>query len=126
MAGAKGEQTTRVHFFSHLLVGWAAHCGTNGISPQNPLTPSVLTPLYFPLPLSCDRRRQTSDSRITPAYSTHKNSPNSPEIKRQHPSLQRNCSLINLSVCVTHIFPSIEPLITSRKLLHLECFRPPC
>lgn len=46
MAGAKGEQTTRVHFFSHLLVGWAARCGTNRISPSLP-------PFSLPHPLVC-------------------------------------------------------------------------
>ncbi len=65
MAGAKGEQTTRVHFFSHLLVGWAAHCGTNRIRPSPPA-------LSLPHPLvPRDHRLGTSDSRVRPPLTIH-------------------------------------------------------
>jgi len=42
MAGAKGEQTTRLHFFSHLLVGWADHCSTNRIRASSAHPPGAM------------------------------------------------------------------------------------
>ena len=45
MAGAKGEQTTRVRFFSRLLVGWAVRCGTKHDKPPPLVTLSLPHPL---------------------------------------------------------------------------------